>query len=138
MISTQVNFKTTGWSLIPGPDKVEDHLSSIGLGEIAEYDPHGIAIAFLAIPGMKLIHEANPSWYEWSAWWEQTNRWIGVGMSVFDVTGFWGGSELKTDCYISDVVALWLRVQEAYPAVWLHSPECRIYAANAFLAEYAA
>lgn len=106
---------------------------------MAEYDPRGIADAFLAIPEMKLIHEANPSWYAWRARWEQANRWIEVGMSVFDEpTVSWGGSELKTDCYVSDVVALWLEVQEAYPAVWLHNPECRIYTVAAFLAEYAA
>lgn len=130
-------FKTNGWSLIPGPAHIEVSLSSLDLYEITEYDPAEISKTFLSIAGVQLVHDATPTWYDWKAQWIEKERWIEIRMSLFaGDSEIWGGSELRADCFVSDVVALWLNVRETHAAIWLHSPDCQIYTIESFLAEY--
>ncbi len=58
-----------GWSFIPGPlsDPPE---SSLELRELIHYPPESIESAILAYPGMRLVHQATPTWWEWRASWE--------------------------------------------------------------------
>ena len=77
-----INLKD--WSLVPGP-LADPPPSSVHLQDIAAYPPRLVAEAFLAFPGMRVRHPAEPTWWNWIARWEQCERWIEVGFTLFEV-----------------------------------------------------
>jgi hypothetical protein len=135
----ELRFVTSGWSFIPGPEKLEEPTYSTALCEIAIYPPDSIAAAILDFRDTQLLHAAEPPWWDWRARWEEDDRFIVLDMTLFELESgqiSWGGSGLITDCLISDVLALWKVLRRPHPCVWLHSPECRVYTEVSFLKEY--
>jgi hypothetical protein len=133
-----VTIEWTGWSLIPGPRQFGEPLYSTALEEIVGYLPKSLARAILTFPGTTLRHPPEPTWWEWAATWEQGGRMIEIGMTVFDEgDGVWGGSPLRASCEAADLLGLWLAVRSSHSAVWLHSPDCRVYTPASFAAEHA-
>ena len=127
-----------GCSLIPGPRRFDEPLYSTSLDEIVEYQPDGVARAILSFPGTTLRHPPEPSWWEWEAVWERGGGRIEIGMTLFDEGGgVWGGSPLRASCVVDDLLGLWLAVRDSHGAVWLHSPDCRVYTPASFAAEHA-
>lgn len=120
------------WSLVPGP---HDHApsSSLNLHEITLYAPELVAEAILALPGMKLAHRADPTWWDSSARWEQDGRWIEVGITLFDtIPPAWGGSGLEGICELADLLDLWAVVRSRVPASWMHNTNCDIHSPESF------
>lgn len=132
-------FVTSDWSLIPGPDQIEEPFYSTSMDEISQYAPESIARAIISFPDTRLLHPAEPSWWDWQARWERGGRRIDINMTLFEggETSWWGGCILGTSCNISDLVDLWSSVRASHPAVWLHAPDCRIYSPDSFMAKYA-
>jgi hypothetical protein len=120
------------WSLVPGPH-VHAPSSSVDLHEVTLYAPELVAEAILAFPGMKLLRRADPTWWEWSARWEQSGRWIEVGITLFDTEPpAWGGSGLAGICELADVLDLWMAVRSRAPASWMHNTNCEIHSPESF------
>src|SRR5947209_11265269 len=114
-----INLKD--WSLVPGP-LADPPPSSVHLQDIAAYPPRLVAEAFLAFPGMRVRHPAEPTWWNWIARWEQCERWIEVGFTLFEVEPpAWGGSDLRGHCTVSDILGLWRAVRSRVPACWMHN-----------------
>jgi hypothetical protein len=135
-VNASGRFVTSGWTFIPGPETFREPLYSTSISEIAEYSPDSIASAILSFPDTSLIRRAEPSWWEWRARWQKEARFIEIGFSLFETEpAFWGGSELKADCLVSDLLALWLTIRSSHPAVWLHSPDGRVYTPDSFVSE---
>jgi len=120
------------WSLIPGP-LASPPATSLALDSIVEYPPEAVAAAVLAFPGMHLTHPADPTWWDWVARWEQDGRWIDVEFTLFDVEPpAWGGSGLRGQCELADVLALWAAVRGRVPACWMHNTLCEIHSPESF------
>jgi hypothetical protein len=123
-----------GWSFIPGPRTIPTPpISSLSLQEIASYMPWAIAEFFLSYPGFRLLHPAEPSWWQWKAAWESATGFISVNMTLFDnPERSWGGSDLKALCQVDDLLELWRKMRERFPAVWLHNTDCEIHTPESF------
>lgn len=120
------------WSLIPGP-LVNPPSSSLRLQDLIEYSPGSLAEAILEFPGMVLQHPAEPSWWSWSAGWEESDRLIGLGMSLFETDPeSWGGCPLHGICDLSDILSLWKFIRRRCPAVWMHNSNCEIHTPESF------
>jgi hypothetical protein len=123
------------WAFIPGPrDIPAPPISSVTLREeIGSYRPGAIAAFFLSYPGFRLLHPAEPSWWQWKAAWESPSGFISVSMTLFDdAEKTWGGSDLKVRCHSDDLLELWRKMRERFPAVWLHNPDCEIHTPESF------
>lgn len=122
------------WAFIPGPRSIPTPpISSVSLQEIATYEPRAIAEFFLSYPGFRLLHPAEPSWWQWRAAWESTTDFISVNITLFDdPEQSWGGSYLEALCQLDDVLELWRKMRERFPAVWLHNAACEIHTPESF------
>jgi len=123
------------WVFIPGPSEIPDPpASSLDWDEIATYPPQAIAQAFLAYPGFSLVHDANPSWWQWRAGWERGQSFLLFDMTLFETDPIaWGGSGVSGCCELDDLLSLWRALRERSPAVWLHNSECEIHTPDSFL-----
>ncbi len=128
------SLRLQGWSLIPGPHQIAHPPSnSIDLHDIASYDPGEIADCLLGYPGCRLLHPAEPTWWEWRAEWRVADRFIDLAMTLFDERGSsWGGSPIDVHCDAEDLMALWASLRERFPAVWLHNEDCEIHTPHSF------
>lgn len=120
------------WSLIPGP--LRDPPPSSGtLEDIETYAPERVAETLLALPGVALIHSADPSWWDWRARWTGPSGWLDIGFTLFDVEPVaWGGSALEGVCELEDAVALVRALRAKLPGVWLHNGACGIHSPESF------
>src|SRR5262245_26450250 len=114
------SFKVADWSFIPGPE-LDPPGDSLHLQDVTEYPPQDIAAAILSIPGMRIQNPGEPTWWEWSARWQDGDEVIDVGMSllngeeVLDVGASlletepvsWGGSSLQGACSAQRLLSLW-------------------------------
>ena len=122
-----------GWSFVPGPLS-DPPRSSLDQYEMIEHPPETIADTILAYPGMRLVHPATPSWWEWKASWEDGNRRIDLNLTLFEIEPpAWGGSQLTVFCGGREILDLWMYLRASHPAIWLHGPDCSIYTPDAFL-----
>jgi hypothetical protein len=103
-------------------------MDSQKLRDITYYAPAAVAESLLSFPGMRLLHDQTPSWWQWRARWESEAGFIEVGMTLFeDQARSWGGSPITADCPFEVMESLWLHLQSRHPGVWLHSPDCTIH-----------
>jgi hypothetical protein len=120
------------WLLIPGP-LADPPPSSVAMDDITEYPPEAVADAILAFPGVGLAHPADPTWWDWVARWEHGGRWIEVGFTLFDIDPpAWGGSGLRGQCELADILDLWAFVRGRVPACWMHNTLCEIHSPESF------
>lgn len=120
------------WSLIPGPIE-NPPLDSLALHDIVRYAPEQIAATFLNYPGMRLVHDPTPSWWEWSASWKNGSQHIEIAMSLFDDEEEWGGSPLRGQCEVASIIALWSFVCSRLPGIWMHNDACEIHTPETFV-----
>ena len=103
-------------------------MNSVDLQKIEFCPAEAIAKSFLSFPGVRLLHPAKPSWWEWRARWESRTDFIEIDMTLFDDEGqSWGGSAITADCSFDQIDALWSHLQSDNRAIWLHDPECIIH-----------
>src|SRR5215468_525310 len=104
-----IQLADSDWAFIPGPREILDPpASSVALQDVAMYPPEGIARAFLAYPRFSLVHDADPSWWQWRAGWERNRSFLYVGMTLFETDPVaWGGSEISGCCDLDEILALW-------------------------------
>jgi len=128
-----------GWSLIPGPWHILDPpASSIDLHDVASYEPQEVADSILSYPGCRLLKHASPTWWDWRAEWRGGDRFIEVGMSLFETEPpSWGGSEVEALCELEDVMGLWTWLRKRFRAIWLHNRECEIHTPETFRRQFA-
>ena len=126
------------WCLIPGPAE-NPPSSSVALDHCVDYAPDIVASTFLAFPGMRLVHDANPSWWDWKACWQAGGELIEVDMSLFETDPpTWGGSLIRGYCQLDEFLAFVHHVRHRLPGVWLHNSECEIHSPESFAAKIAA
>jgi hypothetical protein len=122
----------TDWSLTPGPLS-DPPPSSVALRDIEQYPPEVVAEAILAFDGMRLKRPAEPTWWDWLARWDQGERWIEVGFTLFDIEPpAWGGSGLEGQCELADMLGLLAVVRQRVPACWMHNTLCEIHSPESF------
>lgn len=120
------------WSLIPGPIS-DPPLSSVALNESEEYLPEVVAEAILDVPGMRLKHPPEPTWWEWLARWDEGHRWIEVGFTLYEIEPpAWAGSSLDGSCELADFLGFWTEVRRRVPACWMHNSACEIHSPESF------
>lgn len=120
------------WALIPGPLS-DPPASSVGLDDIEQYRPEVVAEAILAFPGMRLQHPAEPTWWDLLARWDESDRWIEVGFTLFDIEPpAWGGSVLDGRCELADILGFWAMVRGRVPACWMHNTHCEMHTPESF------
>lgn len=121
-----------GWDLTPGPLK-DPPPSSVSLQHMEDYPPEIVADAILNFPGIRLLHPAEPSWWEWVARWERESRWIEVGFTLFETDPpYWGGSGLRGRCELPDILGLWFTIRNTVPGCWMHNIDCEIHSPESF------
>ena len=103
--------------------------------EIAEHSPESLALAILAFPNVRVLHPAEPTWWEWKAEWRSDGRSITMNMTLFEEPEFWGGSEIVVDCLAGDFLELWSFLQARLSGIWLHDPDCVMHTQGSFLEE---
>lgn len=121
------------WFLVPGPE-FNPPTDSLGQYHIECYSPERIATRILSNRDFELKHDAKPTWWEWIARWEQNERWIEIGMTLFGIEPpAWGGSPLQGRCDLNDIMSLWLNLRDCFPAVWMHNTLCEIHTPESFV-----
>ena len=129
----------SGWSLIPGP-LFDPPRCSTELHDLVVYPAELVAEALLAFPGMQVTHQADSSWWSWSARWtsEDGHRSMDVNFTLLgEEPPTWGGSEIEGACELSDILAFWEVVRRQIPACWMHDWNCRILSPDEFREEFA-
>lgn len=138
MVPLTFPVNLTDWGFIPGPELMDEPFDSTELQDISEHSPESIAATLLAFPGTKLVHSAEPSWYDWRAEWQFHERCIALDMTVFDdEEGGWGGSGIEAKCLAGDIIRLWSFLQTKHSGIWLHAPDCTMHTQQSFLEEIA-
>jgi hypothetical protein len=129
-----------GWAFIPGPRHIADPPgNSIDLHDVASYDPGEVADSLLTYPGCRLLHPASPTWWEWRAEWTDGDRFIALGMSLFETAPpTWGGSEVEALCRLEDIMGLWFSLRSRFSAAWLHNAACEVHTPESFCRSFAA
>lgn len=121
------------WAFIPGP-AADPPQSSLHLYDLTDYPPEVVAEAVLSFPNMLLQNPANGDWWQWEAKWRQDNRYIRVGMSLFEtIPVSWGGSPLHGYCEMSDIITLWEMIRVGCPGIWMHNSNCEIHTPESFI-----
>ena len=132
------SFDKLDLCFVSGPLELTEPAYSFDIIDAVEYPPGDIAIAFLEVPGCRLVHPGEPSWYDWKARWESGGRFIEVDMSLYDVEPvMWGGSGINMNCTPVDLLMFWESVRSRCQAVWLCDTECRLYSPERFRELYA-
>jgi hypothetical protein len=138
MSDLSLPFRLQGWALVPGPAEMDRPGSSLDLHDLILHRPDAIAESILAFPGTRLLHAAEPSWWEWRARWQDGPRHIEMDMTLFENgEERWGGSALEADCTAGDVLALWSFLQSRHAGIRLHDPDCDLHTHRSFLAALA-
>jgi len=117
------------WALIPGPVDQTRPMASTDIQRLVELPADIVAESFLAFPGMRLVQPAEPNWWAWRARWESADGFIALHFTLFDELGdIWGGSNITADCPSSALVSLLYHMNQQHPGIWLHDPDCGMYA----------
>ncbi|HTO84158.1 MAG TPA: hypothetical protein VMQ73_18175 [Methylomirabilota bacterium] len=129
-----IRLTENDWAFVPGPSEIPDApQSSIDLQDVANYPADAIAQAFLGYPGFRLMHAADPTWWQWRAEWECDRGFLLVDMTLFETDPVaWGGSGISGFCELDDLLALWRDLREKFPAIWLHNGDCEIHTPESF------
>lgn len=143
MSITERYLDLTELFFVSGPLTLPDGFSSVEIDRGEHYSPDAVAQAFLAVPGARLLHPAQPSWAQWRACWWSGQRTIEIDLAACEVDPqdsgghplLWGGSNLRTHCLLPDLLALWVAVRSRCPAVWLHDTETRMWSPESFARE---
>jgi hypothetical protein len=126
------------WCLIPGPLENPPR-SSVALNDVAEYPPYVVAEAFLDFPGMRVVHAADPTWWNWRARWQSDHGFFEVDMSLFETEPpSWGGSLAVGHCELDEFLEFCQHVRHRLPAVWLHNSACEIHSLESFAVQVSA
>jgi hypothetical protein len=121
------------WALIPGPTDLAQPMSSLDLQDVTLFSPAEIVESFLCFPGIRLLHAAAPSWWQWSARWKAGDDFIEIGMTLFeDEAQSWGGSPITANCSLDAIESLWSHLQARHRGIWLHDPDCVIHTPDSF------
>lgn len=131
-------LKSSLFSFIPGPKTVEWLDDSQYMTEIAEYNIPDIVRHLESYDGVTIEkNENDPRMLELI--WNNGNRWIKMAFTTIDgaIDSCWGGSPIRTNCYISDIVKLWKHIKQAFPSSWIHDEECNLFSMKAFIKEFA-
>lgn len=126
-------------AIIPGPLQFQEPYYSTAMYQMEMYPAREVIACFSSLAGVTLLQrgsEEGVGWYDWKWRWEQADRRIDIGFSIFDEPEypiFWGGSELNTDCLYADILRLWRALQSRLPAVWVHGDDCRVYTPPSFV-----
>jgi hypothetical protein len=121
------------WPFVPGPAELSEPLDSQILQEIELHAPAAIAESFLSFPGTRQIRAATASWWEWRARWESADRFIELGMTLFDDEAqSWGGSPILADCSPGNIEALWSHMQARHRGVWMYDSDGIIHTRDSF------
>lgn len=127
-----------GWAFIPGPRRFREPLYSTRMDELAEYSPDAVAQALISITKMRLVRPADPTWWDWKACWEDDGGILELGMTLCepdDARVCWGGSGIDGRCPAVGLLRLWEAIRAKLDAVWLRSPDCRVYTPRSFRRE---
>lgn len=94
-----------------------------------------IAATMLEVSGLKLVHDARPTWWEWKAEYRSPAAELEIGITLLGSDSgadVWGGSTLSGACDPRALLDLWSALRRSFPGVWLHDPECNIYTPDSF------
>lgn len=128
-------FALERWSIVPGPPTIHPPFLSIELDAIEQYPPDVVEAAVLRIPGVHLIHPANPDWWSWVARWSAGDRHIDLAMTLFDWQSLaWGGFKLAGTASAAALLDLYSQMRAALPATWLHNDATTLHSAQSFAA----
>ena len=128
-------FALARWSIVPGPPTIHPPFLSIDLDAIEQYPPAVVEAAVLRIPGVRLIHPANPDWWSWVARWSAVDGYIDLAMTLFDWRSVaWGGFKLAGTGSAAALLDLYSRIHAALPATWLHDDATTLHSAESFAA----
>jgi hypothetical protein len=137
VITAPEHFNKKGWALVPGPVDIQEQFSSLDLREQVEYSPLEIAKSLLHYPGMQLLNEAKPTWWDWKARWESGEQFLELDITLMGKSDdLWEGSEIRSDCSAEVVIALWKHLKTTHAGIWLHSPDCVIHTESSFRKEF--
>ncbi len=124
-----------GLALVPGPPDIEQPLYSFQVyDEIVGHAPEEVAAALLAIPGMRRTNTAEPTSWEWKAFWENGDRYLELDFTLMEPDDglVWGGSSLQGWCRESDLMNIWSALRKRFDGVWLHDAECRLWTPESY------
>jgi hypothetical protein len=120
-----------GFALVPGPVEIDQPLYSFEVDDdIVLHLPEEVALALLAIPGMRRTNAAEPASGNWTARWEEGERYLDLDFTLMESNEgefFWGGSNLRGRCTRADLLGCWSALNKRFEGVWLHGPDCRLY-----------
>jgi len=127
-----------------GPRELPERAFRFAVEQVEVYSPDEFAVAVLSAPGVHLAQSAVPTWSDWRARWEQGDRFIELDMLPCPidpeyrpgVAVAWGGSRLRANCLLGDVLDLWAAIRSKCPGVWLHGTDCRLYSPESFAAKF--
>ena len=133
-------FESRGdWAFVPGPSSIAGPLNSQDVRDIELHTPESVAQALLSFPGMQLVQDASPSWWEWRARWAEGSRYLEVGMTLFgNEEQSWGGSPVHANCSTEDIRSLWAHLQSRHRGVWIHDSNCTMHNHESFARRVAA
>jgi hypothetical protein len=103
--------------------------------DLVLHAPDEVATALLTIHGMKPCNTAEPTSGNWSARWEEADRYLDLDFTTMEPEFgqvFWGGSNLRGKCYVSDLIRIWATLGERFEGVWLHDAECHLFTPEGF------
>jgi hypothetical protein len=142
-------LRLTDFSLVYGPINLPDPAVSFDVEwEFLIHTSDEVAAAILSVPGVRLVHPAEPDWNAWKARWESGGHWIEFDIAdcPFDpeyerrpgLSTAWGGSWFNTCCTLSELLAVWEQIRQQCPGICLHDcGDCRMYCPESFARAWA-
>lgn len=108
------------------------------------YTPDEIKSAIISVRGMHVCPQPNRLG-NWEACWREGERYIAIDVLECDIDAdnesrpginvYWGGSLLRTHCFLADILFVWNSIRRICPAVWMHNTDCRLYSPASFTRE---
>jgi hypothetical protein len=119
-----------------GPADLLEPYSSVMVQSIVEYQTTEIADTISRLPHIKLLRQSESETF-WR--WKRKGHFIEISVDGDNTTedGVWVASRLTQNCTFADLVEFWLNLRDKHPAIYLHSPSCRMYTPCSFLEEEA-
>lgn len=134
----RVELESHQWGFIAGPKEFKEPFFSTVMYESEAYELTEIEKEFLSFDGIELIHDSDTSWWNWEAEYKRNEERINLQMAVAgDEDRLWGGTAISASCSSDLLLNLWSHLRRNGKAVWLHSPDCRIYSPESFKEEIA-
>jgi hypothetical protein len=130
-------FAKANWAFVPGPPNDSVPLSSVDVHQLVAYSPQEIAATILAFPGMRLLNNHQPTWWDWKAGWDNESEFVELNMTLMGRSNeLWGGSEINALCMPESLVAIWKHLKANHPGVWLHDADCQMHTEKSFLESF--